>query len=230
MIDPEWRTSSARLLNGLFAVRDGVLSAVRVPSLTRLDRRVTVAEIVLLLLCGAASACAIGYVRLGLRIPGHAIVLAAIPMTLGLALAPRRMAGSLMSAGAYGTAALLSGFAGARYGAGSFVSLCLLGPMMDIALAGTRRGWRLYLGLVLAGVAANFMALVSRTGGKILGFDLPGTRPFGTWWSQALLTYTLSGAVAGLLGAFLWFNLTGRREHDAAETGSRGAQTSGPRA
>jgi hypothetical protein len=206
----ESRTTGERILDGCFAVRAGVRSAARVPSLAALDSRITIAEVVLLLLCGAAAACAIGYIRLGLRIPGHAIVLAVVPLAFGLAVAPRRMAGSLMSTGAFGTAMLLTAFAGARYGGGSFVSLCLVGPAMDVALTGTHRGWRLYLGLVMAGITANFFALVSRTGGKLLGFDLPGTRPFGTWWKQALLTYALSGAVAGLLGALLWFQIRTR--------------------
>lgn len=213
-------TILGRLVDGCFAVRGGLLSAARVPTLARPGHRVTVAELMLLALCGSAAACALGYVRLGLRIPGHAIVLAALPMTLGLAVAPRRAAGSVMSAGAFGTATVLSIFAGARYGAGSFVSLCLLGPMMDVALAGTRRGLRLYLGLVFAGVAANLLALVSRTGGKLFGLDLPGTRPFGGWWSQALVTYTLSGAIAGLLGAIFWFHLRARVP-PAAQPGRR---------
>jgi hypothetical protein len=211
MIDFPSRTIAERLLDGCFAVRGGVLGASRLPTMAAVGRRVSVAEVLLLLLCGSASACAIGYVRLGLGIPGHAIVLTALPMAFGLALAPRRMAGSVMSAGAFGTATVLTAFAGARYGGGTFVSLCLLGPMMDVALAGTRRAWRLYLGLVVAGVATNLLAFTSRGGAKLFGLDLPGTRPFATWWSQALLTYTLSGAVAGLLAALFWFRLRERR-------------------
>ena len=210
MTEPASPSIVARLVDGCFAVRGGVLAAARVPSLAAAGRRITVAELVLLVLCGSAAAFVIGYVRLGLRIPGHVIVLAAVPMTLGLALAPRRMAGSVMSAGAFGTASLLAAFGGARYGGGSFVSLCLLGPMMDVALAGTRRAWRLYLGLTLAGIATNLLALASRTGGKLLGLDWPGARPFAAWWSQALVTYTASGAIAGLLAALVWFRLRAR--------------------
>ncbi len=203
------------MINDWFRVHDGLAAAARLPRITRLNDRITAAEIVLLFLCGCAAATALAYIRLGLRIPGHAIVLSVVPMALGLALAPRRGAGSIMSAGALGTAAFLTTFAHARYGGGAFTSLCLIGPMMDVAIARAQRGWRLYLGLVVAGVATSFCALVSRTGGKVLGFDLPGTRPFGTWWSQALVTYTLSGAVAGLLGAFFWFQFkSGERLSD----------------
>jgi hypothetical protein len=193
------------MVDQIFRVHDGLVAAARLPRVGRMSERISLAEVVLLLFCGAAAACAQAYVKLHLGIPGHAIVLSVIPMALGLALAPRRIAGSIMSAGAFTTAACLTAFAGARFGGGAFTSLCLIGPMMDMAVAGARRGWRLYLGLVLAGIAANFCALLSRTGGKVLGFDLPGTRPIGSWWTQALLTYTLSGAIAGLLGALLWF-------------------------
>jgi hypothetical protein len=51
---------------------------------------------------------------------------------------------------------------------------------------------------------------------KLLGLDLPGTRPFDSWWLQASITYTLSGVAAGLLGALCWFHFN---DHP-----SRGAQ------
>jgi hypothetical protein len=92
------------------------------------------------------------------------------------------------------------------FGSGSFVSLCLLGPLMDLALRGARRGGRVYAALVLAGTATNLMALGSRASFKLLGLDTGG-RPFDSWWLQALGTYTASGIVAGLLGALCWFHL-----------------------
>jgi hypothetical protein len=212
------------MIDQIFRVHDGLVTAVRLPRMSGLSDRISVTELLLLLLCGAGAATAQAYVRLRLGIPGHAIVLSVVPMALGLALAPRRMAGSVMSVGAFTTAVCLTTFAQARYGGGAFTSLCLIGPMMDVALAGARRGWRLYAGLVLAGIVANFGALISRTGGKLLGFDLPGTRPFGSWWAQALLTYTLSGAVAGLLGALFWFQFRGGRNRaDGAPEPERSA-------
>jgi hypothetical protein len=83
--------------------------------------------------------------------------------------------------------------------------------MIDLALVGARAGWRLYLRLVLAGVAANLLALASRAAAKLVGLDLAGTRPFDSWWLQASVTYTLSGVVAGLVGALCWFHLKERR-------------------
>jgi len=200
-----------------FGVHNGLVAAARLPRIARFSERITSAELLLLFLCGGAAAAASGFVRLGIRIPGNAIVLAVIPMVLGLALAPRRMAGFVMSAGAFGTAAALSLSGLCYYGGGAFVSLCLAGPIMDLALTRARSGWRLYLGLVLAGIATNVLALFSRGAGKLLGFDTSGSmRPFATWWPQAIYTYVLCGALAGLIGAICFFQLRAGGEKSEA--------------
>ncbi len=190
-------------------VHDGLLAAARVPSFAGAGRRVSAVEVVTLLAAGVTAAFAMAYVRLGLRIPGNAILLAVFPMAWGLALAPRRLAGSLMSAGAFATASALT-FGGTRFGSGAFVSLCLTGPLLDVALAGARRGWRLYLGFVLAGLGTNLLAFGSRAAMKLAGTDLPGMRPLAGWWSQALLTYAACGAIAGLVSAGFWFQFRDR--------------------
>jgi hypothetical protein len=209
-----------------FMVNDGLAAAGRLPSRARVHSSVSAAELALLLLCGATAAAAVGLMKLGLRIPGHSIVLAVLPMALGLSLAPRHLAGSVMSIGAFGTATLLTAV-GVRFGSGSIVSLCLVGPMMDIAMLGVRTGWRLYLGLVFSGVVANLLALGSRAAGKVFGYDL-GTRPFDSWWTQAVFTYALSGLVAGLIGAICFFHFS-RRGLGLAQP-SEPVRRAGPRA
>ena len=129
------------MVHDWFGVHDGLLTAARIPPIARFRERISTIELLLLLLCGAAAASATGFIRLGLRIPGHAIVLAVVPMALGLALAPRRLAGFVMSAGAFGTAAAFSLAGVCTYGSGAFVSLSLTGPVMDFALARARSGW-----------------------------------------------------------------------------------------
>lgn len=202
------------MVNDWFTVHEGLASAARLPSLARARNRISAIEVLLLLSCGAAAAAAVAYVKLSLRIPGHSIVLAALPMVLGIALAPRRLAGAVMSAGAMTTAWWLSGVGGASFGSGSSVSLLLLGPMMDVAVRHVRSGWRVYAALILAGVTTNLLALGSRAAFKVLGLDLAaGARPFDSWWLQASVTYTISGVVAGLLGALCWFHFN-TRPHD----------------
>ena len=198
------------MIDDWFVVRDGLIGAARLPLLVQPRQRISAAELLLLLTCGAAAGAAVALVKLSLGIPGHSIVLAALPMALGMSLAPRRLAGSVMSAGALGVALLLTQTAGAGFGSGALASLLLFGPMMDVALRRARSGWRVYAALVLAGLGANVMALASRAAPKLLGLDLPGTRPFDSWWLQASVTYTLSGVVAGLLGALCWFHFNDR--------------------
>ena len=208
-------------MNEWFVVHDGLTAAARVPSLARSRQRISTLELLVLLASGAAAAAAVGMSKLSLGIPGHSIVLAALPLAFGLSVAPRRLGGSLMSASAIGTAWLLEGGGVASYGSGSFVSLCLLGPLMDLALRGARSGWRVYAALVLAGTATNLTALASRASAKLLGLDLAGGRPFDSWWLQAIGTYTASGIVAGLLGAFCWFHFNDRSRPDARQAEPR---------
>jgi hypothetical protein len=194
-------------MNQWFGINDGLAAAGRFPSAAPMKERISASEIILLLFCGVAAAAASGFIRTGLRIPGNAIVVSMIPMALGLALSPRHMAGFIMGAGALGTAMTLNAAGLGHIGSGSFISLCLLGPVMDFAVKKVRSGWRLYAGLILAGICTNFLALASRAMSKLVGFDLDGMRPFGTWWAQATITYTLSGAVAGLICALCFFHL-----------------------
>jgi membrane associated rhomboid family serine protease len=90
-----------------------------------------------------------------------------------------------------------------------------MGPITDLALTKARSGWRLYLGLIVAGIVTNLLALMSRTAGRLLGVD-PSWRPFGSWMSQAIVTYSLSGAVAGLIGAICFFHLHNRPKSDTS--------------
>jgi hypothetical protein len=189
----------------VFETHSGLLTATRLPAIGRADARISGAEIVTLLLAGVAAAVATGFVRLGLRIPGHAIVLAVLPMAMGLALVPRRFSGVFMGGSALGTATALSAAGLTHYGVGAMTSLCLMGPMMDVALLGSASGWQVYARLLAAGLTANFVAFAQRGAGKLLALDQPGMRMFDGWVSQAMVTYTLSGAVAGLLGALCWF-------------------------
>lgn len=199
------------MVSDWFAVREDLVGAARFPPLARPHHRISAIELLLLFSCGAASAAALAFVKLSLGIPGHSIVIAALPMTLGISLAPRQFAGVMMSTGAIGTAFLFLLSGGARFGSGAFTSLVILGPMMDLALRYARSGWRVYAALVTAGAATNLLALGSRAASKILGLDL-GARPFDSWWLQASVTYTLSGVVAGVLGALCWFHLHDRSE------------------
>jgi hypothetical protein len=210
------------MIDNWFGIHEGLAAAGRIPVATRIRDRISASELTLLIFCGGASAVMAGFINLHLRFPGHSILLSMLPMIFGLALAPRRFSGFIMSAGAFGTASAFSLAGLAHYGSGAFVSLCLLGPVMDLALAKVRAGWSVYFALVLAGIGTNLMALGSRAMSKLLGLDVAATmRPFGMWWTQAIFTYTLCGAAAGLIGAFCFFHLRKQRsKSEAADSGS----------
>lgn len=205
---PLFRTAGNRhMAADTFGIHGGLLTATRVPFVRPLGERISRAEVITLLCAGAAAAAMTGLIRLGLRLPGNSIVFAVLPIALGFALVPRRRAGVIMAGGAFSTAGVLSMTGLAHYGTGAMTSLCLIGPLMDLALAGAGSGWRLYVGLVAAGVAGNLAAFLQRGASKVLLLDGAGTRPFATWWPQASVTYTVCGAAAGLLAAMLWFKL-----------------------
>ena len=203
------------MIDNWFGIHDGLAAAGRIPTVARIRDRISTSELMLLMLCGGAAAAMSGLVKVGLRLPGNSIILSMLPMILGLAIAPRRFSGFIMSAGAFGTASAFSLAGLAHYGSGAFVSLCLMGPMMDLALTKARSGPRLYIGLTLAGIITNLMALGSRSMSKLIGLDSASMRPFGTWWSQAVITYSLCGAAAGLIGALCFFHLHKKQSKSA---------------
>ncbi len=201
-------------------------AATRLPPLTRTEH-IAAAELATLLLLGAGAALATTFLKIPLRIPGSAIVFSIFPTALAVALVPRRGAGTLASGAALATTLGL-GAAGVRIpGAGATASLLLAGPLLDVALAATRAGWRLYLGFVLVGLVANLGAFVARAGALALvlgargaagsgphrgggggggGSGMGGGAGMGGFgFRHALLTYAACGLVAGLLSAAAWF-------------------------
>jgi hypothetical protein len=166
------------------------------------------------MLIGVVSALATAFIHLRLRVPGHAILRAVFPMALGMALVPRRAAGSIMGASAATTALgiYLAGLT--QIGTGAATSLCLTGPMLDLVLARARSGWKLYLGFILAGLASNLVAFAVHFGEKLLGLEHSGGRPLALWWPQAIVSYAMCGAIAGLVSALVWFQARSPRPSD----------------
>lgn len=195
----------------VLSVHPGLAGASRLSLLAQQGQQLQVAEMLLLMGAGVAAALASALVDLHLRIPGHAIIRAVFPMAFGLAVAPRRMAGTVMGTSALGSALVIraGGFGG--IGLGAITSLTLTGPLLDLALWRASRGWRLYGGFALAGLGGNLAALAVRAGSKLAGLDHAGARPLVQWWPQAVSTYALCGVLAGLISAFVWFQFTGDR-------------------
>jgi hypothetical protein len=183
----------------------------RIPTLAvgaRTDGR----EVTALLITGTFAGLLTAFADLNMRIPGHHILFAIFPMALGVALVPRRTAGSVMGAAGAGTLALL-GAAGVHLpGPGALVGFALAGPMLDFALRRGRAGWRLYTAFIVAGALTNVFAFFARGVTKALGIrGMGGGRDFSAWLPVAVWTYAAAGILAGLLSAAVWFHFRARK-------------------
>ena len=170
-------------------------------------------------LAGVGAAAASTFLDFSLRVPGHAILRVILPVMAGLALVPRRGAGT-----AIGTVALLTGIGfraggltGGELGLGALTSLAATGPLLDWTLRRVSGGWRLYLACGLAGLVSNVLALVVRGAAKWYGLEHTGARSLARWLPQAAVTYVLCGLVAGLVCSALWFGTRRTETPPAAE-------------
>ena len=158
-----------------------------------------------LIASGMIAAIASVYMDFGLRFPGHAILRVIFPMSVGLALVPRRGAGTVMCGSALITAMGLrmGGLAGS--GLGALTSLAAMGPVLDWTLSRSVGKTRLHLSFALAGLFANFCAFSVRGLSKVLIWENAGRRPLFEWLPIAIVTYTVSGLVAGYLSGVILF-------------------------
>jgi hypothetical protein len=188
-------------------LHEPLAASSRVSGVAEPLRSAPLAEAGLLSLLGVGAALLTMNVDLDLKIPGHAILRCVLPIALGLALVPRRGAGSVMGCAAL-VAMLVQGFGRGAPGWGSATSVVLTGPLLDLAVRRARTGRGVYLALVTGGTAANLAAFAVRLGAKVLSHD--GGRPLASWWPEAILTYTLCGVAAGALSAGVWFRFGAR--------------------
>jgi hypothetical protein len=200
------------MLEMAFKPLENLKSSARVRSLSGEGGSNLAAEVAVMAAAGIAAALAIGLVHIQIRIPGHAILRAALPMAIGLSLVPRRSSGTIMSifAGMAVGALHLGGFG--RFQPAAVVGLIAIGPLLDVAMIGAPHGWRIYLRFILAGIAANLLSYESRLATAFFGWDQPGSRQFASFLMPAIVSFVLCGALAGLIGAAACFRLRARKE------------------
>ena len=203
-------------------VHTGLRAGSRLPALSREESSVRMSEWAVWLAMGITAACASALPDWNLRIPGHAILRSVFPMALGLSLAPRRGAGGVMGVIACATALTLRFSGRAEVGFGALTSLSLTGPLLDVALWKAQAGWRLYAGIVLAGLSSNLIAMgIKDTEKLLMSGGGGGKRSFGAWLAQAAWTYPLCGVLAGLLSAVIWFRWRARDTERAGDDPGR---------
>jgi len=192
----------------------GLATTSRLRGATTTGTTPAVRDWIVLMTAGAVAALASTFIDFSLRIPGHAILRAVFPMTIGLALVPRYGAGTVMGCSAIATALVLhfGGFVGTGLGLGAMTSLSATGPLLDWTLRRSDGGWRMYLAFATAGLTSNLLAFVVRGTAKAAGWEHLGRRPLAAWLPPAAISYAVCGLLAGLLAGAVWFY--GRRRSD----------------
>lgn len=155
---------------------------------------------------GILATFAVAFLPLPIRVPGHAILKATLPIVVGVSLAPRLYAGTLagLSAGISTGALLLLGIGHLQTAA--VAALLAIGPALDLALRTAERGgWSLYLRMAFAGLAANLLAFVVRWGIAWLGVDSVGPHMLKHIGWGTGLSFALCGVLAGLVSAAICF-------------------------
>lgn len=188
----------------MFAVHPGLQAGSRFPVLSRGESRVRLSEWLVWISMGALAAIVSALPDLKLQMPGHAIVRSVLPMTLGLAIAPRHLGGAVMGASGLATGLLMRFLSSHDLGMGAMTSMALTGPLLDAVLWKQRRGgWRLYVGIVAAGLLANAAAFGVKLTEKLVTGQ--GKRRFADWLWASLWSYPLFGLAAGLVAAIFFF-------------------------
>jgi hypothetical protein len=193
-------------MTNAFAQKQNLQIASRLPALTT-AKSVSATEVILLIICGALSAVAVGMLHLRIGVPGHAILRGVLPMALGLALVPRRSAGMVMAAGAGLTSALMNLAHIGIFPPAALISVLALGPVIDVALLGKPQGWGLYGRFAIAGSVANLLAYAVKAATVQLGLEAAGGHQFAAFGSVALVSFVACGALAGLISAAVCFRL-----------------------
>lgn len=194
------------MLDAAFAPQIGLKESSRLPSLSP-SAGITAAELTCLLICGALAALAVGLIHGSFGIPGVAILRGLLPIALGFAIVPRRSAGTAMSLVTGATAALMNAGNVGELQIPALVGTLTLGPMLDTALTGHPRGWHIYLRFAAAGAAANLFAFSTKFIAAYVGWHFPGSGRVTSFWSLALLSFIVCGALAGLISSAVWFRL-----------------------
>ena len=196
------------MLGSAFSIHGAVASTRRLPLIAG-EERPAPWELAALVGIGATTAFLTSSVKLNLGIPGHAIVLAVLPIAFGVSLVPRRYAGSILS-----VSSALTMLATGHTGFGAIASMVAIGALLDLALRKARPGLGLYAAFVLAGLGGNAVAWIARAATKLSMLDA-GSVGFAGWGAHSLVSSALCGAFAGLLSAALRFQFARREEKRA---------------
>lgn len=172
----------------------------------RLKDGITSGEVLVLICAGVVATSLVAFLHMPIRVPGHSILKAALPIVCATAMVPRPLAGSLtaLSAALTAGAFLLMGIGHLQ--AAAITSLLAVGPAVDLALRNSRGGGlRLYNRLALAGFAANMLAFMVRWGISLTQVNTLHPLHFRQVAFGAFLSFAACGLAAGLICGVICF-------------------------
>jgi hypothetical protein len=166
-------------------------------------------EVLALIGSGVLAALAIAFIHLQLRVPGHAILRATLPIVLGVALAPRRFAGTIAGLASAASVGLFAAGGVGNLSPAAVASLLAIGPAIDLATIGVRTaGPSLYLRFAAAGLLANLFAFAVRWSTAWFGLDAGRPHAMEQIGLAAFVSYAACGIAAGLISGAMCFRST----------------------
>src|SRR5262249_55100060 len=149
---------------------------------------------------GVVAALAVAFVSPQMRVPGHAILKATLPIVLGVAVVPRWFSGTIAGIASAATVGCLLATGRGNLQPAAVTALLAIGPAVDLAMSRAgAAGWRLYLRFAIAGLLANMLAFAVRWGAGAI-------EPAGAqhhMMNQPSLVRLLSFAACGLIAGLI---------------------------
>jgi hypothetical protein len=210
---------STSMLSAVLPLNDELSHRSRLRSISAPLAGADWVDVPFLLLMGIIAAALTTFVQLRIRVPGHVILFGVVPMTCGLAVAPRRRAGALMGLASVLALCGVAAAGASTFKVGAIASLGLLGPLLDWAARQARSGKTMYVAFAAAGLGSNAVAFAAKFLEQQSGAH-PGTRPYAQWISSAPLSFAICGILAGLIGAGLFFQFSEKANAPPREPGA----------
>lgn len=159
---------------------------------------------------GAITIAISASVKGNFGLPGHHILLIMPVLAFGLAVAPRRNGGMMMSLGALSSICALASF-GRPLGFGATTSSLLAGPLIDLFCTRREHSHSPILGILAAALLTNSAAFSVRALRRMAAID---SKPMETWLPKAILSYPIFAIIAAL-SALLLFRVNPREKAGA---------------
>lgn len=181
-------------------------SASRLRVVSRPTDGLSMSELLILALAGGVATCFVAFMPMPIRVPGHAILKATLPLMCGVALVPRPFAGTMAGLTALVTTAIFLVLGIGHLQGAAVTSLLAIGPAFDWALRrSNNQRWHLYLRFAIAGLAANVCAFVVRWGLALFQTESLHTLNMQQVAWGAFLSFSLCGIAAGLISGAICF-------------------------